>query len=61
MSSEEKNSSNSGESSFQAKLMIWKASESSSEENDLISLQPYQFEPEYSTDEERGDGKGATT
>ena len=34
-------------------------SESRCEENYLIGLQPYQFEPEYSTDEEQGDGEDA--
>ena len=61
MSSEEENSSNSDESSFpsQADDLESFNSESSGEENDLIGLQPYQFEPEYSTDEERGDGEDA--
>ena len=61
MSSEEENSSNSAESSFpsQADDLERFNSESSGEENDLIGLQPYQFEPEYSTDEERGDGEDA--
>ena len=61
MSSEEENSSNSDESSFpsQADDLESFNSESSGEENDLIVLQPYQFEPEYSTDEERGDDKDA--
>ena len=52
---------NSDESSFpsQADDLESFNSESSGEKNDLIGLQPYQFEPEYSTDEERGDGEDA--
>ena len=62
MSCEEENSSNSNESSFpsQADYLESFNSQSSGEENYLIGLQPYQiFEPEYSTDEERGDGEDA--
>ena len=60
-SSKEENSSNSDESSFpsQADDLERFNSESSGEENDLIGLQPYQFEPEYSTDEERGEDEDA--
>ena len=61
MNSEEENSSNSDESRFRSQAddlesFNW---ESSGEENYLFGLQPYQFEPEYSTDEERGDGEDA--
>ena len=61
MSSGKEKSSNSDESSSpsQADDLESYNSESSGEENDLIGLQPYQFEPEYSTDEERGDGEDA--
>ena len=61
MSCEEENSSNSDESSFpsQADDLETFNSESRGEENDLIGLQPYKFEPEYSTNEERGDGEDA--
>ena len=54
MSSEEENSSNSDESSFpsQADDLESFNSESSGEENDLIGLQPYQFEPEYLTNDD---------
>ena len=57
----EENSSNSDESSFPSQTDDLESfnSESSGEENDLIGLQPYQFEPEYLTDEERGDGEDA--
>ena len=54
MSCEEENSSNSVESSFPSEADDLKGfnSESNGDENDLIGLQPYQFEPEYSSDEE---------
>ena len=57
MPSEEENSSNSNESSFPSEAGDLESfnSESSGEESDLIGLQPYQFQPEYSTDEERGE------
>ena len=44
----EENSSNSDESSFPSQTDDLESfnSESSGEENDLIGLQPYQFEPE---------------
>ena len=60
-SSAEENVSNSDESSFpsQADDLGSFNSESSGEENDLIGSQFDQFEPEYSTDEERGDGEDA--
>ena len=59
MSSEEENSSNSDESSFRSEADDLESfnSESGGEESDLIDLQPYQFEPEYPTDEKRGDGE----
>ena len=55
MSSQEENSSNSDESSFLSEADDLESfnSDNSGEESDLIGLQPYQFEPEYSTDEER--------
>ena len=61
-SSEEENSSNSDESSFPSEADDLESfnSESSGDENDLIGLQPYQFEPDYSSDEERGEWRGAT-
>ena len=61
MSSEEENTSNSDESCFpsQADDLESFNSESSGEENDVIGLQPYPFQPECSTDEERGDGEDA--
>ena len=60
-SSAEENVSNSDESSFpsQADDLERFNSESRGEENYLIGLQPYKFEPEYSTDEARGDGEDA--
>ena len=59
MSSEEEYYSNSDEHSFPSEADDLESfnSESSGEESDLIGLQPYQFEQEYPTDEERGDGE----